>query len=209
MSFRFDGRNRLGGESRTAQPGDVSKARSFYASGVVVATLLVLCVFLVFSPSDAVVSPRYARFMSPVGQVLPQGWAFFTRDPRSNYVSLYQQEDGTWEQVNATTVAARDNFYGLSRASRTESYEIESITSELPEGEWNRCEEEEIILCFPETPRAEASVDLHGVDLRFCGVLAVTSQEPTPWAWGSLVGQMPGEYMIVDVTCHPFERKEE
>ncbi|WP_150253424.1 SdpA family antimicrobial peptide system protein [Nocardiopsis deserti] len=184
----------------------MDRARRQYLLGIVVTGFVILTVFLVFAPSQALLNRSQSQGLDVLGEFAPQGWAFFTKDPRGPYVSLYQRHGQGWEQANSTTVAGGEHLFGLDRSARTESYEIGVITGAITEEEWTACDEELITRCLPESPETGVSVDSYGEDLRFCGVLAVTRQEPVPWAWADLVEQMPGDYAVVDVECHDFER---
>lgn len=205
MSFHLIGQSRSGGGT-AARTGTMERACRQYLLGCGAAGIVVLTVFLVFAPSHALLNRNQSQGLSVVAELLPQGWAFFTRDPREPYVSLYQQQEQKWEQFNSTTVAGSEHLFGLDRSARTENYEIDVITSAIPPEEWAGCEEEPITYCLPESPVPSMSVQAHGEGLRFCGVIAVTTQEPVPWAWADLIGQMPGDYAIVNVECHSFER---
>ena len=205
MSSRLVGQPRAGSVF-TARTGATERARRQYLLGLGVVGLTILTVFLVFAPSQALLSRNQSQKLEIMGEFLPQGWAFFTRDPREPYVSLYQQREQRWEQVNSTTVAGGEHLFGLDRSARTENYEIDVIISQISEKEWARCEKEPITRCFPESPPPGVSIHSHGEDLRFCGLLAVTVHKPVPWAWADLVEQMPGSYVFIEVECHELVR---
>lgn len=204
MSSPLVGQSRPGGV--TARTGSRERARRQYLLGLVVAGLVILALLLVFAPSQALLSKEQRLSGTVVAEFVPQGWAFFTRDPREPYVSLYQQSDGDWEQANSTTMAGPETYFGLDRSARTENYEIDVIANEIPADAWVECEEELVVQCLPDSPEPVVDIRAYGEDPRFCGLVAVTHQEPVPWAWAGLLEEMPGKYVFVEVECREMER---
>jgi len=135
--------------------------------------------------------------------ISPQGWAFFTRDPREPVDRLYRGTASGWAQATFTNSSAR-NLFGLSRAARALNVEMAALLAELPPDRWLECRST-LEACLREA-------DSHGVTLHnrsltrlACGALTVQRQPPVPWAWSRNAERihMPSEVVRLNVRCDP------
>ncbi len=129
---------------------------------------------------------------------LPEGWGFFTRDPREpDLILVRRSTGGQW----ATTPphASAKNLMGLDRTSR--AYPVETLR--LLEGarfgfvecerDWSSC-------------LSEARVNVvrnRRADPVLCGDVGLLRRAPPPWAWAHLMERedMPTSALRMEVIC--------
>lgn len=64
-------------------------------------------------PFNAVVLPFEGELL--MHSLTPEGWAFFTRNPREAQVSAYIRTDGAWRLVDRGPNGSAENMLGLDR----------------------------------------------------------------------------------------------
>src|SRR5215218_8664142 len=56
---------------------------------------------------------------------IPEGWGFFTRDPREERLLLFRRtEGGAWVSASLGPAARRANFFGMNRYFRAQGIEV-------------------------------------------------------------------------------------
>lgn len=80
--------------------------------------------------------PVNLRVKRIVHSVLPQGWAFFTKDPKTTMYDIYKREDGHLTKINFKT-SEPENLFGISRKSIKIKTEVSDIAAKLPDSLWN------------------------------------------------------------------------
>lgn len=114
-------------------------------------------------------------------RVLPQGWAFFTKDPQEEKLTIYKLENDNYELLIKGN-PDKSNLFGLSRKGRRVAYEFSLLLSQFKKESW--------------TPRKGADIPqpgelskefLFNEDARVVNVspgtyLAIL-EKPIPWAW--------------------------
>lgn len=129
----------------------------------------------------------YSPFRLPFGEgletqsVLPQGWGFFTRDPREPRTFVFVHESNRWRSALLGPHGKPANAFGFNRVSRGQGVELGMLQSLLHNRKWARCRYE-VHVCLDGLPR--------GVVIRnsfpqptICGTVGVVLRRPVPWAW--------------------------
>lgn len=111
----------------------------------------------------------------PVGSVLPQGWAFFTRDPRTPIMTPLGAKPSELEH------SAR-RFLPFDRSVRTIEGELTIVGGEAV---WSECPVS-VSSCDDALVSRQALVNNH-VGRRLCGAMVLTRREPVPFAWRNLI----------------------
>src|SRR5947209_8456992 len=62
--------------------------------------------------------------------VLPQGWAFFTRNPQEAVDWYYVQRAGRWDEFVMTNTSAR-NWFGFKKDGRIQNIEMGSVLRQI------------------------------------------------------------------------------
>lgn len=138
-----------------------------------------------------------------VRQVLPQGWSFFTRDPREPRVFAYGKLDsGEWRELSRGSVNSYRGAFGLHRGARAHGLELGLLLAELEGGTWIDCGRGEHPPCLDSLESATGTVENQAARPVLCGTVGLVSQEPVPWAWrGRDSVRMPLQGMVVEVAC--------
>ena len=150
-------------------------------------------------PANAIELPFEEK--DPMGHLLPQGWAFFTRDPRTMDLSaVVRDSDGTWRA--AASGRNWPHFLNFSRSWKLPGVEIGVVLSELTEPQWQKCEELPSVCLEKATSSGAVANKLSTRTL--CGDVGIVRQEPVPWAWRESMDQtvMPSEVLRLQVNCN-------
>jgi antimicrobial peptide system SdpA family protein len=109
--------------------------------------------------------------------LVPQGWGFFTRDPREAQTLIYTKTSGGFELVNKSA-SEPEYLFGLSRMSRRKNIEFGYVFSQIPDSLW--VDHSDIVICDSLRPYHIKNAYLNPV----CrGEFVVVSKDPIPWAW--------------------------
>ena len=133
----------------------------------------------------------------------PQGWSFFTRDPREPRLLPYVKTERGWRYAMLGPHSEPSNTFGFNRASRAQGVEMgllsESITKQ--KFDWASCEEE-LITCFDRASVA-GTIDNTSPSPTLCGEVGLAQQEPMPWAWSRNRHKisMPSKILTVQIKC--------
>jgi len=124
--------------------------------------------------------------------LLPEGWGFFTRDPREPDVFAYfRSETGMWQ-------LHRQWNLGFDRSGRTTSIESGALFRQIEDAladcrdAHTACLEAVVSVRVLESPH---------ISSRLCGDIGFVVQEPTPWAWASAKVMMPSRVARIRVRC--------
>ncbi len=106
------------------------------------AGVIAACVVLVLGVTAVSVRlvPDNVRFQ--VGQVFPEGWELFTKDPQLPIFRTAVFRGGEWKRADRGPLSKSSNWFGFSRNVRWQSVEIERLVQEVPNlSVWTRCKQ--------------------------------------------------------------------
>jgi antimicrobial peptide system SdpA family protein len=177
-------------------------ARSIVAT---MTTIIVATIGLSSLPASTHASGPVADVVEIVHEVVPQGWGFFTRDPRSAFVSAFvKSSDGVWQNATRGPNATLKNAFGFNRASRLDEYDVSQVTGSREIGDlWQDCTGATIRSCA-DAARSEHGVQhwqAQGYDLRLCGDVLLLRTEPVPIAFAGMEFSPKTESIRASVTC--------
>ncbi|MDB4951461.1 MAG: hypothetical protein JWM27_4110 [Gemmatimonadetes bacterium] len=133
--------------------------------------------------------------------VAPEGWAFFTRNPREPRLLMYRQTGGRWVNASLGPNGLPRNLFGIGRAARAQGAEAGLLSSALPGAAWRPCSRLPAACLASLAPAA----DLRNPSGRpsLCGIVGFARQAPVPWAWAQSDEQvvMPSQVLAVRVRC--------
>jgi antimicrobial peptide system SdpA family protein len=134
--------------------------------------------------------------------VLPEGWAFFTKNPReARFLVFGQTSDGSWTRSFGESPELSATF-GFSRRVRSLNVEAGLILSRVTDGQWRKCSgapgtclalwSDKVLAAVNATPEPS-----------LCGPIGVVKQDRVPWAWAKSVNPdaMPSQIVRIDVRC--------
>jgi antimicrobial peptide system SdpA family protein len=140
-------------------------------------------------PANPLTLPAQHRLLPCARPILPEGWSFFTRDPREADILIFRLSDGGgWQSVRSGPYAQWRHAFGWSRRPRTQGLELGIILATLTRADWHSCRTTEA--CLAETLHAEAIVVSNPSPVpSLCGKLALIKASPVPWAWARNLGR--------------------
>jgi antimicrobial peptide system SdpA family protein len=141
---------------------------------------VVIMVYSVYPalPYNPVYLPGAAQTNSLV--LAPQGWAFFTRNPREERLLVYGRGPDGWRPLLLGPQARLRNKLGLARKPRAQGVELAQLV-EQAQNAWEPCDAD-FHVCLTRMS-SETQVRNSGPNRTICGPVVVVAQEPIPWAW--------------------------
>lgn len=111
--------------------------------------------------------------------LLPQGWAFFTKDPKESYTLLYQI--GANNEISEFTYksASMRNFFGFSRSARLVGGAVGQVMANVKPGDW----EQGVGSISSITNFKPKTTIKDEVFLIPPGKYILLQRKPMPWAW--------------------------
>lgn len=163
---------------------------------------IILLILFAISPFNPIRAK--ADFNKQVYTFIPQGWAFFTRNPREAQIQLYKQDtDSTWKKMNHFH-AHYSNYFGLSRKTTAMISELQYIKMNyIKDSDFIDCEsnyQRGILGCVPDSTIIVPNKFEKPI---LCGEYILTFQEPIPWAWSKSMDKilMPSKVIRLNIQC--------
>lgn len=169
---------------------------------------LLLCLFWllilwqVFKASLPIPSGSSFAVKQSFFSVLPQGWGFFTRDPREEQVLFYRLDTNGKAQLFTKTNSDKSFFFGASRRNRTASIEAGALLAAIQKTAWIPKAGGDTLLFD-----ADSQTDtLHNAfkPSSIVGNFILVKQQRTPFAWAARYDKvvMPYHYTKIHVISH-------
>src|SRR3984893_11911222 len=74
--------------------------------------------------------------------LIPEGWGFFTRDPREARLLPFIQQAGAWRSASEGPNGEAWNAFGFNRAARAQGGEMGLLEFTIPADAWKGCNED-------------------------------------------------------------------
>ncbi len=150
-----------------------TRSYNFYLIWGFWTSILILALFTNAS-SEATISYKIKK---NINFFMPQGWGFFTRNPREAMIDAYSYKKGELKLLTVSNLSAY-NWFGLSRKTRLVGFELSNLLGVVPEEAWK-----------------------DGInDFRTCIPQKIYVVRPT----GTLKNYPPGEYILHQYKPIPF-----
>jgi len=165
-------------------------------------SLLVLYAAHIELPANALDLPFESSIKPPLQALVPEGWGFFTRDPREARLLPYVREAGSWRAAREGPNGEPRNAFGFNRAARAQGVEMGLLETSIPTKAWKACATE-IAACLD---RISAPIEVGNPTPAptLCGDVGLVHRDPLPWAWaGSEPDEtsMPSKVVRLTVKC--------
>lgn len=167
-------------------------------SAIAVYGTVVAAIVLSSVPSSRYLPISLVEPIRAISVALPQGWAFFTRDPTEQADSPYVSRHGQWVPVS-DALPWRDAV-GLTRRARAVDAEVSSLEIAANTKGVDCATDEDLQRCAEQAPHVRQRFDAAVPPL--CEPVLVKSARPIPFAYGTRVSAMPSTIVVVDVECH-------
>jgi antimicrobial peptide system SdpA family protein len=194
-------------ETEETQDAEDLRAGRRVLTAAVVAVLSALYVLQASLPHNAFPLPfQHAIY---VKQFVPEGWAFFTRSPRTVYPVVYKPDaDGRWSRWSTLSLATPSQAMGLNRSRRAEGTQVALILQDVPASAWTACSDVPATCLARTAQPAQPAQSVQPLTLTndsthrsICGLVGFVRQDVLPWAWRDSGTTMPSRVMVARVTC--------
>jgi antimicrobial peptide system SdpA family protein len=102
----------------------------FFSVNVIFAAFIILFILL-NSVKQNPISLEYGIDNEMTSLVFPQGWSFFSKDPREATMNLFSIENGVLRKIDFKNTQAK-NLYGLKKSDRLIYYKIYGDVQKFP-----------------------------------------------------------------------------
>jgi len=130
--------------------------------------------------------------------LVPEGWGFFTKNPRDPVVFTFIWENGKWVRYEKENNSSMANLAGLKRDARYNGVVFESFFKQLQPKDWSAHQNVDVngVINQPLKPKV---VKLATDYPDFCGKsLLFVQTKVIPWAWSF---NEHGSSGIISYTC--------
>jgi antimicrobial peptide system SdpA family protein len=172
----------------------------FYSLAIFISVISMMYYFIESNP---------VKYRFETGSILysfvPQGWAFFTRDPREAQIAMYQKNDDGNYHLLDTRNASGKFYFGLDRRAAKVMAELQYAKRHIPmqnyvDSTFNY-QTEAIFTNTNTLPHYNFENVLHAPSL--CGEYVIVFQKSLPWSWISNLEniKMPAQIVKVKFQC--------
>jgi antimicrobial peptide system SdpA family protein len=134
---------------------------------------------------------------------MPEGWGFFTRNPREERIFLFSSDHGSWIKAALPPLGQPKYMMGLDRAPRAQGVEMAMLLAAQPlRTSWKHCEGAPT-QCLERQETASLKVKNRSPNPSLCGLIGFVKRAPVPWAWSNSPKPvvMPSSTARVEVVC--------
>ncbi|MEO0775336.1 MAG: SdpA family antimicrobial peptide system protein [Bacteroidota bacterium] len=163
--------------------------------------LLLLKASLPYNPIDIP-----TKLKMNLNALMPEGWAFFTRNPREASIFLYaeQEESGRFDTYCTYPSASPTHWMGTKRTLRSIGAEVGALITQVPDSVWVAGEGRIVPFLtehHTEFPHADLPNPVSGPYV--CGEVYLVKKTPTPWAWARHDHKLDHQFKIakIEVSC--------
>lgn len=170
----------------------------------IIATWVALVVANLATPFNPTQRPSLVNeAINPLQIWMPQGFAFFTRDPQEPKMRLYAFEGGEWQSISLSPYSRPSNFFGLDRKPRAQLTEYALLLNRggATPNKWSDCEDTPVS-CLRRVPVTDTLKNIDPAPT-LCGIVGFVRQDPVPWAWSESRENitMPSEILKLKIQC--------
>lgn len=124
--------------------------------------------------------------------IFPQGWAFFTRNPREKYFKVFQVFN-KMQRIEEVNLRSSNNFIlSINRYHRLISSELGKLLEIYPRDNIFNCEK-----ITPQCLKNKKPIFFKNKYIK--GNFAIFVYPPTPWAWINSNSSPPGEIFWIQL----------
>lgn len=95
--------------------------------------VLITTIVLIASSSEQIVIEK--KFKRQINYIFPEGWGFFTKNPRDLVMSVFSIRDKELNRIEMSNHSLTNNL-GLSRKTRIIGFEASIIAKDIPKEFW-------------------------------------------------------------------------
>jgi antimicrobial peptide system SdpA family protein len=159
---------------------DYSKKNKFYfLLNLSLSTIFVLLVFINSIGYNLLTINK--KWAIEFQYLFPQGWAFFTKDPRGEQTYIYNLNKSEMKLLNLRN-SAKESCFGISRKNRIILIEEFQIINQIDSTKWKIINSQEDLIFFKDTSK---SIDIINFVNKpeLIGEYIFLKQKTLPWSW--------------------------
>lgn len=126
-----------------------------------------------------------------VNTILPQGWGFFTKNPRDPNIYLYKLHKGKIEKVIYTNCHYK-NYFGLSKKGRMIAFENTIILKQIEKAVYEK-------ISKIDEPHIVYKVNCNNLSYIYPGEYMIIREEIAPYLWRNFKKK---ENTFIHVRCY-------
>jgi antimicrobial peptide system SdpA family protein len=136
-----------------------------------------------------------------IKKVIPQGWSFFTRNPKEEDYYIYKYDSVTKRITNLNkTLNSSSNFLGLKRICANSGIELSSICRKIKKSEWQNCKVNLSAYNFNDLNSIRIVNFFPGATIN--GTYIIQKKSPIPFEWvNTFKGEMPSQIALLKVVA--------
>jgi antimicrobial peptide system SdpA family protein len=133
---------------------------------------------------------------------VPEGWAFFTKNPRERQLKVYAIGPDSQPRELDLRGHRSNPIRSFDRSDRARLLEITKIIERSSPSDWSDCESGNY-QCLQSLNSNRLKIQNERVKPEICGSHLLVLIDPVPWAWARLTNseEMPASVLRVDVDC--------
>lgn len=137
---------------------------------------------------------------STVMSLIPEGWGFFTKNPRDPEIQVAVLHNRRLEKLNIVSSFEAKYAFGFNRLSRAQGLELDALLGELQASSvWRDCQQKTSICA--ENLLVQKRLVNSAQFPTLCGNLVLFERRPVPWAYRNMNPNMPSRLTRVEVVC--------
>ena len=139
---------------------------------------------------------------STVMSLIPEGWGFFTKNPRDPEIQVAVLHNGRLEKLNIVSSFEAKYAFGFNRLSRAQGLELDNLLGQLQtSGLWHDCQQN--VSDCAQTLQVQKRLVNSAQFPTLCGDLVLYQSRPIPWAYRNIKPtlNMPSRQTRVEVVC--------
>lgn len=132
--------------------------------------------------------------------ITPQGWGFFTRNPREPLIDLYSINGKHYNRLSLPNSSLK-YFWGFNRGMRFSSSQTAYFVSQIPDSKWMLDSDYDIDMLAQTIATVDVMNDFSYP--LYCGKFLLVKTERIPWAWSKHRERlkMPRSVVVINVQC--------
>lgn len=134
---------------------------------------------------------------------MPEGWGFFSKNPREAQFYIYQKKDRKWRNLTRPNSDYK-NFFGLNRKSRAIGVEYGQLLQQtaMDVTRWDSCASKNTRKCLKKI-KVKTTTESKILNPVLCDTIGIVRKKIVPWAWAKEKTkiEMPKEALKILVNC--------
>lgn len=133
---------------------------------------------------------------------IPQGWAFFTRDPREAQITIYKIENDSILKPYPQRHSSFTNLFGLKRTSSKILTELQLLKLKTSDSLYSNLKWNYQANQYSKIPSEKFEYRNEIFDPILLGDFIVVYQKPVPWAWSKSIERIEMPSKIIRFKIH-------